>query len=256
MSKQCFIPFIDAIDSDIIPSELNNPFDLSTPDICKIAASQLQAYLMKNQMNWKHNFGFSEDKIGVPKGKMFGVLVVLTKEGELGFLSTFSGKIQDNPHPEIFVPSVFDVSSNDFFINKGMTELTDIGLQIKALKDDGSKESVSEANRLKEVRKQKSISLQKQLFDNYKFCNSEGLEKNLCDIFSIYANRNPAAGAGECAAPKLLQYAFVHKMKPLAIAEFWWGKPTKSEDKKHKEFYPACNDKCRPILSYMLGKQY
>lgn len=256
MSEQCFISFDSQIDSGIIPPELNNPFDLDTPDICKIAALQLQDYLADNQSKWKHNFGFSEHKSGAAKGKMFGVLVVQTKGGRLGFLSTFSGKIQDDPHPDIFVPSVFDVSSNDFFINKGMSELTEIGLQIKSLKEGGSMESIIEVSRLKELRKQKSIGLQQQLFDSYKFWDREGVEKSLCDIFSIYANRNPAAGAGECAAPKLLQYAFEHQMKPIAIAEFWWGKPTKSEDKKHKEFYPACNDKCRPILSFMLGKHF
>jgi len=256
MSEQCFIPFTGSIDYELIPSELNNPFALITPEVCKIAAEQLQDYLLKNQLKWKHNFGFSEHKNNLVKGKMFGVLVVQSKQGEPGFLATFSGKIQDDPHPKIFVPSVFDVSSDDFFINKGMTALTEIGVRIKALKEEGSKESLTEAKRLKEVRRHNSVSLQKQLFDNYKFENREGTVKNLCDIFTEYDGRNPAAGAGECAAPKLLQYAFEHEMKPLAIAEFWWGKSTKSEDRKHKEFYPACNDKCRPILSFMLGQRF
>jgi len=60
-------------------------------------------------------------------------------------------------------------------------------------------------------------------------------------------------GSGECAAPKLLQYAFQHKMKPLAMAEFWWGQSPKSEIRKHQNFYPACIGKCKPILSHMLA---
>ena len=105
---------------------------------------------------------------------------------------------------------------------------------------------------MKNKRKEKSILLQQKLFDQYKFLNKEGASKSLCDIFEAHSNRKPVSGAGECAAPKLFQYAFEREMKPLAISEFWWGKSTKSEDKKHGNFYPACNDKCRPILSYML----
>ena len=66
-------------------------------------------------------------------------------------------------------------------------------------------------------------------------------------------NNNPPAGAGECAAPKLLNYAFEHQLKPIAMAEFWWGQSPKSEIRKHKQFYPACKSKCEPILlSHML----
>src|SRR5690606_19855660 len=62
----------------------------------------------------------------------------------------------------------------------------------------------------------------------------------------------PPAGAGECAAPKLLQYAYQNQLKPLALAEFWWGAPPKSQVRKHKEFYPSCRSKCEPILGHML----
>ena len=62
----------------------------------------------------------------------------------------------------------------------------------------------------------------------------------------------PPAGAGECAAPKLLQYAFQQQLTPLAMAEFWWGASPKSEMKKHQQYYPACSGKCQPILKHML----
>ena len=101
---------------------------------------------------------------------------------------------------------------------------------------------------LKQERKQKSAALQQQLFEEYAFLNQNQELKSLGEIF----NGNPPAGAGECAAPKLLHYAFQHNLKPIAMAEFWWGKSPKSEVRKHGQFYPACTGKCEPILKHML----
>lgn len=103
-------------------------------------------------------------------------------------------------------------------------------------------------NTLKEERKQKSATLQQKLFQQYAFLNQYGITKSLGTIFE----GNPPASAGECAAPKLLHYAFQHKLKPIALAEFWWGQSPKSEVRKHGHFYPACTGKCKPILAHML----
>lgn len=104
-------------------------------------------------------------------------------------------------------------------------------------------------NQLKEERRIKSGALQQKLFSEYSFLNQFGERKSIGEIF----NNNPPAGAGECAAPKLLHYAFEHHLKPIAMAEFWWGQSPKSEIRKHKQFYPACKSKCEPILlSHML----
>ncbi len=105
---------------------------------------------------------------------------------------------------------------------------------------------------LKKERKEKSAALQKQLFEQYSFLNQFGKTKDLGGIFKETVYEKPPAAAGECATPKLLQYAFLHGLKPLAFAEFWWGASPKSEIRKHKHFYPACNGKCRPILKHML----
>lgn len=102
---------------------------------------------------------------------------------------------------------------------------------------------------LKLKRKNKSAGLQKKIFNQYQFLNQAGEIKSLLDIFQ---DKTPMGGTGECAAPKLLQYAFQHEMKPLAMAEFWWGQSPKSEIRKHRNFYPACIGKCKPILSHML----
>lgn len=105
---------------------------------------------------------------------------------------------------------------------------------------------------LKNERKERSFTLQQQLFDQYVFLNKDGKSKSLHDIFSLTAFGKPPAAAGECATPKLLQFAFANGYKPLAMAEFWWGASPKSEIRKHKQFYPACTGKCKPILAHML----
>ena len=105
---------------------------------------------------------------------------------------------------------------------------------------------------LKNERKDRSAALQQQLFAQYVFLNKDGKSKSLQDIFSSTAFGKPPGGAGECATPKLLQYAFANGYKPLAMAEFWWGASPKSEIRKHKQFYPACTGKCKPILAHML----
>ncbi|MFK5879244.1 MAG: RluA family pseudouridine synthase [Flavobacteriaceae bacterium] len=98
-------------------------------------------------------------------------------------------------------------------------------------------------------RKNKSAALQQKIFEHYQFLNTDGKRKDLTEIFT---NTPIIAGAGECAAPKLLQYAFENQLKPIAIAEFWWGIPPKSQVRKHGNYYPACRGKCEPILGHML----
>jgi tRNA pseudouridine32 synthase/23S rRNA pseudouridine746 synthase len=102
-------------------------------------------------------------------------------------------------------------------------------------------------------RKTLSADLQNRIFTQYQFLNKELMPKSLLDIFADTALKTPPAGAGECAAPKLLHYAFQHNLTPLAMAEFWWGASPKSEIKKHQQYYPACTGKCQPILKHMLA---
>ncbi len=105
---------------------------------------------------------------------------------------------------------------------------------------------------LREQRRKKSGALQRQIFEQFQFLNAKGDWRSLYDIFQYTINENPPAGAGDCAAPKLLHYAFQHKLEPLCMAEFWWGTPPKMEVRKHQQFYPACRGKCEPILGHML----
>lgn len=107
-------------------------------------------------------------------------------------------------------------------------------------------------NKLKEDRANKSSRLQKEIFEQYTFLNSAQKTKSLLEIFSQTVFQTPPAGAGECAAPKLLQYAFLNQLQPICMAEFWWGKSPNSEVRLHGQYYPACRGKCEPILAHML----
>lgn len=110
----------------------------------------------------------------------------------------------------------------------------------------------NEITDLKEERKQRSAALQNEIFDQFYFVNKALERKSIGDIFKDTKEGRPKAGAGECAAPKLFQYAFLNDYVPVALAEFWWGKSPKTEIRIHKQFYPACRGKCEPILLHML----
>ena len=102
-----------------------------------------------------------------------------------------------------------------------------------------------------ELRKETSAILQNTLFEKYQFLNQQKETKGLLAIFNNPLVK-PPAGAGDCSAPKLLQYAFQNQLTPIVMAEFWWGISPNSEIRKHKNFYPSCISRCKPILSHML----
>ncbi len=316
------------------PTQFTFPFYYTPHPLCVMAAKQLQQHLLA-QTDFEHDFGLVNEETG--RGKMFGVLLVESPQGELGFLSAFSGKIADQNLIPGFVPPVYDMLTDEGFfraetdaINAANTEyktcaanpeLADLKAQIQAdraayqqeeqtqrqvmidsraarkrqrqqseqtlnaddlkiLLDELGKQSVAEKNvlkylkqawdeklaikearlaeleqqlaHLKEQRKTLSNALQHKLHKQYRFLNSHGEARDLVDIFADTTNPIPPAGAGECAAPKLLQYAFKYGFKPLALAEFWWGVSPKSEIRQHKKFYPSCNSKCQPILGHMM----
>jgi len=330
-----FTSFKESIDLYDLPKRFTFPFYYQPHPLCLLAVKQLQEYL-ETQQDWQHDFGLAgESETAV--GKMFGVLLVQNKQGDIGYLSAFSGKVADSNHLSHFVPPVFDMLEQGGFFRTGQDELTLFSEQIKCLesnpkiaeyaqilsvevessakqiqdhragmiigrkdrkerrtlaeatldKDDFlkvketlSKESIQQKNKLRDLtfywderiqiatdklhsitneitalkkqRKDFSHSLQQQLFDSYRFLNKEGDYKNLRDMFKDTPQQVPPAGAGECAAPKLLNYAFNNGFKPLAMAEFWWGGSPKSEIRKHQQFYAACLGKCEPILRHML----
>jgi len=239
MDDQFVFNFKTDISSFKISSKLNNPFKASVPEIAKIAAREFQEFITLKSKKWNYDFNIN-------RGKMFGILVIKKQDHTYCYLGTVSGKLPKNTICEKFIPSVFDDSVGNFFINKGMEELSVISNQIK------KENSLSEIIYLKEKRKLKSVSLQKKLFENYHFLNISGKQKNILEIFKNSSHGNPPSATGECAAPKLLQYAIKHQLKPIALTEFWWGSSTENKERKHRSHYIACKNRCRPILEYML----
>jgi tRNA pseudouridine32 synthase/23S rRNA pseudouridine746 synthase len=249
--NQFFNAFEEPIYAFSLPARFTFPFDYEPHPLSLKATEHLQAYLL-DQEDWTHNFGLLPGTSGEVVGKMFGVLVVQTEENELGYLSAFSGKLAGTNHHAKFVPPIFDGLAAGGFLNEGMAALTRMNEEIKTLEEQQPEGHKEQIHLLKEARKNHSSALQKELFDQYQFQNQAGDVRSLQEIFEDASYKNPPAGAGECAAPKLLQYAFQHNMKPIAMAEFWWGLSPKSDFWKHKQYYPACHEKCKPILAHML----
>ncbi|CAM3684326.1 23S RNA-specific pseudouridylate synthase [Flavobacterium saliperosum S13] len=158
-------------------------------------------------------------------------------------------EITDAVALEIEMNNLVRESLKDKFLLRELTEYLEERISVIHQKLN---RFTTEISALKEERKLKSADLQQLLFDQYHFLNNKGEAKSLCDIFEATALLKPPAAAGECAAPKLLQYAYLNNLQPIAMAEFWWGESPKSEIRKHGQFYPACRGKCEPILGHML----
>ena len=139
-------------------------------------------------------------------------------------------------------------SYNDQFYYKELQEYYSYKIEeSKTLLADFEKKIIG----LMALRKKTSAILQNTLFEKYQFLNQQKETKGLLAIFNNPSVK-PPAGAGDCSAPKLLQYAFQHELTPVAMAEFWWGISPNSEVRKHKNFYPSCQSRCKPILNHML----
>lgn len=308
--------------SDIpLPERFTYPFCYTPHPLCVMAAEEVQHYLSK-QNNWQEELS---------QGKMFGVLIVQTEDGSIGYLTAFSGILAGkNIHP-YFVPPVYDLLQPQGFFKIEEENISAINHRIRRLEEDkkyidllsdltqttqsaqdalsiakiqlkeakdkrellrktGQLDAKEEADlirerqfqkaeykrlerswkdkiaslqveagnwekqiqELKAERKVRSSALQQQLFEQFRMLNYRGDVKTLCDIFEQTVHKTPPAGAGECAAPKMLQQAYLHHWKPIAMAEFWWGNSPRNEVRHHGYYYPACKGKCEPILRHML----
>lgn len=320
MMESKFHTFAQPIQSIPLPERFTYPFHYTPHPLCVIAAEETQAYL-KERTEWREE---------LQTGKMFGVLVVRTPAGEVGYLAAFSGNLAGkNVHP-FFVPPIYDLLQPDGFFRQEEEQINEINARIRtqqaspALEDARSrlqstieycdfvlqaakdlmkkrkeerdrlrqfplteeetalliKESQhmkaahkltkkslrsileedqakvdrleQEIEQLKQERKRRSAALQRKLFEQFRILNARGEVKDLCELFAPTSQGTPPAGAGECAAPKLLQYAYQHQLEPIAMAEFWWGDSPKTEIRHHGYYYPACKGKCEPILHHML----
>lgn len=144
-----------------------------------------------------------------------------------------------------------DLAKQSIFQKKGLKELNDQFLLLKEKFDEILAPKHLLLKELLNERKEILSSLQRSIQEDFVFLNANGETKNLSEIFNKY-NKKPNSGTGECCAPKLLNFAYKNNLKPIAMAEFWWGAPPKNAIRKHKQFYPACTGRCGPILEFML----
>ena len=243
-----------------LPEQFTYPFHYTPHPLCVKAAEEVQAYL-QTRTEWHSE---------LQQGKMFGVLLVRTPEGETGFLAAFSGNLAGSNHHSYFVPPVHDLLNPEGYFKQEEARISELSTVIQSeaknlenthvdateiLRRDApldDNDDNTNIERLKEERKQRSIALQEWIFRQFRLRNALGEEEDIFSIFKRTAHRNPPAGTGECAAPKLLQYAYLHGFQPLAMAEFWWGNSPKGEIRRHGHYYPSCRQKCEPILGFML----
>lgn len=199
------------------------------------------------------------------EGKMLGVMLV---EGDdvlvhrlpdgTGVLWAFSGNVtvtdehmrsRQTNHLDGFVPPIFDLLDPDGHFKLKEAEISALNLSIYKLEKAGvQSERLSE---MRNRRRELSEYLQKWIFDQFVILNAAGESRSLTDIFSS-RGLMPPGGTGECSLPKMLQYAFSHKLRPLAFGEFWYGASNGREVRTQGSFYPSCTGKCGPLLSYML----
>ena len=331
---------IDPQQRNALPEKFTNPFSYAPHELTLQAMESLCAFI-KGQMPHTQQ-QLQQD------GKMMGVLVVESQQGELGYLAAFSGVLECPQHSEFFVHPVYDINSPDSFFPSEEALISSINARIKELQEDTSmveylheterieqehkqkitqleeeyqqgkqlrdslrkiltadlplnefstqmkdllgddnpyspehliaeltKQSqfqkgeirrakqrmkeeleprqkvyndyLAQLTALEQERKERSIALQKKIFEHFIFLNARGEEKSLLEIFGGVI---PPAGAGECAAPRLLQYAYRHGFRPISMGEFWMGAPT--ANRQSLQFYPSCKGKCAPILGFML----
>lgn len=178
-------------------------------------------------------------------GKMFGVLVVAASDGTLGYLRGFSGMVCGTWDVEGWVPPTFDRDMYDSVRIPAEAEM----LQFKAQRAALLAHEPHAVRALDTTRAARSRALTTLIHDAYHFANARGEVRSLR---SLFAPGEPPTGAGDCAAPKLLVHAYRLGLRPIAMAEFWWGAPSTSGDRREGVFYAACRGKCLPILTHML----
>lgn len=230
------------LNTDITPPEsMNYPFCYE-PDALSMLAVEGVKHFILSHAHWLPV---------LQEGKMFGILVV-ERDGDLGYLAAYSGQIDILEGDDFFVPPVFDYLQPDGYFKQEEAVISRINHNILLLENDEANDNSKDIDNLKNERKSRSQALQQWLFSHFIMLNANGERRDLLDIFSDTPIKFPPSGAGECCAPKLLQYAFLNGMRPLRIAEFWWGESPKREIRHHLHFYPACRGRCLPILSFMM----
>ncbi len=200
---------------------------------------KLQSNLDTHQsLDFEGNREVSTDYLfGPAKGMMFGVLVCSDRDGNEVVLKAFSGQYDGQWQVPGWVLPALDIVQYDSLIQASAAAIGDLSHTI----ENGNKE-------LLEQRKKLSQSTQRDIYNLYRFHCIDG---TITTIKEIFGTKLPPTGTGDCCAPKLLNHAFQHGLKPISMAEFFYGEPT--HHKEHKEFYSPCDERCKPLLSHLLG---
>ena len=235
-----------------LPQQFTYPFHYTPHPLCVMAATEVQSYL-QGRTDWL---------VELQQGKMFGVLVVRSAEGTIGFLAAFSGNLAGSNHHDYFVPPVYDLLDPNGYFKQEEAKISEMNRLLNHTQSEMTSANGTSPcplhkgeeyiQSLKEERKNRSIALQQWIFHQFILLNEKGEQQDIHQIFETYAHRLPPAGTGECAAPKLLQHAYRNGLQPLAMAEFWWGNSPKGEIRRHGHYYPSCRHKCEPLLAFML----
>lgn len=205
------------------PLQMTYPFCYEPHPLVRLAAGEVVTEVKKHP-EWARE---------IEDGKMLGVLVV---EGGK-FLAAFSGTLCGRSTLPYFVPPVFDLHGTYF--EEEERRISALNHELQA----------TDSATIEAERERRSQALQQWLFRQFRLLNARGEERPLLDIF---APKVPPSGAGECCAPKLLQYAYRNGLKPLCMGEFWMGRSPRGEVREEGHFYPACQHKCKPILTWMM----
>ena len=209
------------------------------------------------------------------QGKMLGVLIVrplpnadtcaaIHYLNNIYYLVAYSGVVNGLMDEDgYFVPPIYDLQRpDDFYLTKDAEisqlnqNIDQLVVQHKAL--DPKRDKVAarriqlQINDLKNKRRALSIALQMEIFSHFDILDSSGNYRNIIHIFADARRGMPPGGAGECAAPRLLQFAYQHHWEPLELGEFWYGRSPARYHRIHGHFYPSCIEKCSPILSVQL----
>ncbi len=192
------------------------------------------------------NIGHSTQTLfGEARGKMFGVLEGLDDKGTIVILYAFSGQYNGHWNIAGWVPPIFDEiiwQKTNFDTEKKIKEM---GRELDNLTRDSEEYLL-----LKQQRKESSQGLMRQIHSLYVLRNFRGQTSALFPLFND--TKGIPTGTGDCCAPKLLNYAQQNNIIPLGISEFYWGRTNKSGTRHHGHFYPACQDKCQPVMGFML----
>jgi hypothetical protein len=189
---------------------------------------------------------FSTDYLfGEARGQMFGVLTCVDGKGAPVVLRAFSCQYNAAWTVEGWAPPLFDVEAYEKIMARGDEEIKMLGRVL-----DGMKPGTNEHHLIKDQRKRLSRTVMKELHGLYELQNFAGQTMPLTEFYKDM--KGIPTGAGDCCAPKLLNHAARNNLRPLGLAEFYWGKPNRSESRKHGRFYSSCPDKCQPILGFLL----